>query len=171
LSRSTIPWRWSSHGWASFRWEENDCAIPCLPRRTARPALHSLRQLMRGSSPGSREFIPFSSAELYAVPLLRPVSACCTARSLTPVGSPASLRTMPLAVAFAILILGPWLFGRATAAMKLPAILGMLLFGVAYAALAGGVLDWLPSARRPWRTSSRPSWASSGCRRSCSYSR
>jgi hypothetical protein len=39
---------------------------------------------------------------------------------------------MPIAVAFPILLIGPWLFGRATAALRLPAILGMLPFGVLY---------------------------------------
>jgi NhaP-type Na+/H+ or K+/H+ antiporter len=51
---------------------------------------------------------------------------------------------MPLAVAFAIIIIGPWLFGRASTAVRLPAILGMLVFGIAYAALSGGVVDLLP---------------------------
>jgi NhaP-type Na+/H+ or K+/H+ antiporter len=51
---------------------------------------------------------------------------------------------MPLTVAFAIIIIGPWLFGRASKAARLPAILGMLVFGVAYAALSGGFADWLP---------------------------
>jgi NhaP-type Na+/H+ or K+/H+ antiporter len=51
---------------------------------------------------------------------------------------------MPLAAAFAILIFGPWLLGRVTASLRLPAILGMLLFGVLYAALAGGLTGWLP---------------------------
>ena len=52
---------------------------------------------------------------------------------------------MPISVAFAVLIVGPWLLGRASAAVRLPAILGMLVFGVLYAALAGGLVDWLPS--------------------------
>jgi solute carrier family 9B (sodium/hydrogen exchanger), member 1/2 len=51
---------------------------------------------------------------------------------------------MPLSVAFAIIIIGPWLFGRASRAVRLPAILGMLVFGIAYAALSGGVADLLP---------------------------
>jgi len=51
---------------------------------------------------------------------------------------------MPLSVAFAIIIIGPWLFGRASASVRLPAILGMLVFGVLYAALSGGIVDWLP---------------------------
>jgi NhaP-type Na+/H+ or K+/H+ antiporter len=52
---------------------------------------------------------------------------------------------MPVAVAFAILMIGPWLFGRGTAALRLPAILGMLLFGVLYGALSGGLVDLVPS--------------------------
>jgi NhaP-type Na+/H+ or K+/H+ antiporter len=51
---------------------------------------------------------------------------------------------MPIAVAFAILMIGPWLFGRATAAVRLPAILGMLLFGVLYGALSGGLVSLVP---------------------------
>ncbi|TVQ23416.1 MAG: peptidase [Spirochaetaceae bacterium] len=51
---------------------------------------------------------------------------------------------MPITIAFAIIIIGPWLFGRASKAFRLPAILGMLLFGIAYAALSGGVTDLLP---------------------------
>lgn len=45
---------------------------------------------------------------------------------------------MPLSVAFAILIVGPWLMSRGALTLKLPGILGMPLFGVGYAALAGG---------------------------------
>ncbi len=51
---------------------------------------------------------------------------------------------MPLAVAFSILIIGPWLFGRATSALRLPAILGMLLFGVLYASVSGGMVNLVP---------------------------
>ncbi len=51
---------------------------------------------------------------------------------------------MPVTIAFAIIIIGPWLFGRASKAVRLPAILGMLFFGIAYAALSGGITDLLP---------------------------
>ncbi len=51
---------------------------------------------------------------------------------------------MPLTVGFAIIIIGPWIAGRATKAVGLPSILGMLLFGVAYAALSGRGVGWLP---------------------------
>jgi NhaP-type Na+/H+ or K+/H+ antiporter len=51
---------------------------------------------------------------------------------------------MALTVAFAALIIGPWLLGRATQAIRLPAILGMLLFGVAWAALSGDVISFVP---------------------------
>lgn len=54
------------------------------------------------------------------------------------------MSTMPLTIAFAIIIIGPWLFGRASKAARLPAILGMLVFGIGYAALSGGVADVLP---------------------------
>ncbi|MFP4378360.1 MAG: cation:proton antiporter [Spirochaetales bacterium] len=52
---------------------------------------------------------------------------------------------MPIAVAFAILLIGPWLFGRATAAVRLPSILGMLLFGILYGALSGGIASIVPA--------------------------
>lgn len=51
---------------------------------------------------------------------------------------------MSLTIAFSLLVLGPWLFGRATAAIRLPSILGMLLFGILYGALSGGVASLLP---------------------------
>jgi Kef-type K+ transport system membrane component KefB len=38
----------------------------------------------------------------------------------------------PLSVAFAILIVGPWLLSRGALALKLPGILGMLAFGFDY---------------------------------------
>ena len=56
---------------------------------------------------------------------------------------------MPLAIAFAILILGPWLFGRATAALRLPAILGMLLFGLCRS--IGVLLSVGPDRSLGWR--------------------
>lgn len=52
---------------------------------------------------------------------------------------------MALTLAFALIILGPWLFGRGARAVRLPAILGMLVFGIAYGALSGGVLDLFPA--------------------------
>ncbi|MFP4432480.1 MAG: cation:proton antiporter [Spirochaetaceae bacterium] len=51
---------------------------------------------------------------------------------------------MPLPVAFAVLIVGPWLFSRGALALKMPGILGMLLFGIGYAALSGGMVELLP---------------------------
>lgn len=54
------------------------------------------------------------------------------------------IRQMQLTVAFAIILIGPWLLGRASRAVGLPSILGMLLFGVLWASLSGGVVDWLP---------------------------
>lgn len=51
---------------------------------------------------------------------------------------------MPLTVAFAALIVGPWLLGRATQAIRLPAILGMLLFGLGWAALSGDIVSLVP---------------------------
>ena len=51
---------------------------------------------------------------------------------------------MPLAVALAVLVIGPWIAGRGTRAIGLPSILGMLFFGIAYAAVSGGIVPWLP---------------------------
>ncbi|MFW5884384.1 MAG: cation:proton antiporter [bacterium] len=51
---------------------------------------------------------------------------------------------MPLSVAFAVLIIGPWLFGRASRMARLPSILGMLLFGLLWAALSGDVVSFVP---------------------------
>ena len=52
---------------------------------------------------------------------------------------------MPLSVALAILIIGPWLLSRGASALRLPGILGMLVFGIAYAALSGGVVGIVPA--------------------------
>ena len=51
---------------------------------------------------------------------------------------------MSLSVAFAALIIGPWLFGRASRMARLPSILGMLLFGLLWAALSGDVVSLVP---------------------------
>ncbi|MFW6260054.1 MAG: cation:proton antiporter [Spirochaetota bacterium] len=51
---------------------------------------------------------------------------------------------MSLSVAFAVLIIGPWLFGRASRMARLPSILGMLLFGLLWAALSGDVVSFVP---------------------------
>ena len=52
---------------------------------------------------------------------------------------------MPLTFGFALIIIGPWLFGRLTKALRLPPILGMLLFGILYAAFSAGPASLLPA--------------------------
>ncbi|MFW5850527.1 MAG: cation:proton antiporter [Spirochaetota bacterium] len=51
---------------------------------------------------------------------------------------------MSLTIAFALIVIGPWLLGRGTQALRLPSILGMLIFGILYAALSGDVVRLVP---------------------------
>ena len=64
-------------------------------------------------------------------------------RTRDPVVSPERTvyaRLVSVALSFAIIVIGAWTLSRAARAIGLPTILGMLLFGVLYAALSGPLL-------------------------------